>query len=456
MEKTICRYVRNFSVERVPEEICRRAFITFFDTIGTALAGKGTEQAEQAAAGLEIRLDAGGKANGPVIWGYGHREAQLSDAVFINGVLAHSCEFNDLFYQRPGHPSAVLVPAVLGLGERLHKSGRSVLEAYICGMEILGRINEALLPEHHKRGFHSTSTAGILGAALACGKLLELDEEELENACSLACTFACGLRGNFGYTANSLHVGNAASSGLKAALWAGSGIRGRRDLLTMESGYLDALGGDRDVLKRGLDSLDQSWIWESPGILIKKYPVCYSAYQAIEAARKAAEENAFASKETERIECLTSPNHYMSLPMEWPDSIYGQRFCIPFCVCQVLSGGKINKKEMEIPYYRDPRLQKLKAMLCYGVEEAQKGSDGFGSTLLRIVRKNGSVWEYRAFPSKKERVEGWTTEELRRKWNQCLPGKASPGRPSFLETDAMRFMRIRDVAQWTEKRLADL
>lgn len=72
------------------------------------------------------------------------------------------------------------------------------MESYVAGLEVMALVNQALLPNAHKMGFHTTSVAGVVGAAAAAGKLLHLPQDGLERALSIACTFACGLRANFG------------------------------------------------------------------------------------------------------------------------------------------------------------------------------------------------------------------------------------------------------------------
>lgn len=449
-EKIIC-FVRTFSLDKMPEEIKKRVVRAFTDTMAVILAGAAMEQLQCAAKALDIDLAKPASAGEPTILGYGHRQASLTDAVLLNAVAAHSCEFNDLFYGLPGHPSAVLVPVVLGLGERLCKSGREVLEAYICGFEILGRVNEALMPGHHIRGFHFTSTAGIIGAAMAAGKLMDMNEEQLMAACSMACTFACGLRGNFGYTGNSLHVGNAAANGLRAALYAASGIKARPDLLDLPDGYLHAFEGKRDKLDTLLELSGRKSVLEAPGLLIKKYPTCFSSYQAIDAACMLVSEHRIRPEDIEHIECLTSPTHYMSLPYEWPDSVYGQRFCVPFCVCWVLSGGAVTAEAFSEAHYQETALLKLKAKLIYGEDPDQCGEKGFGSTLLKLRVKGKGVLEYRAYPNPDERVENWKETKLKEKFYNCCGLSLNLAGTEELWNACCHLDEVDDIAMWLDQ-----
>ncbi|MGM9521582.1 MAG: MmgE/PrpD family protein [Oscillospiraceae bacterium] len=451
IEDRICSFISGFSIDAVPENIIRRGERSFFDTVAAAFSGAGMEQLINTAYALELDIS---KADGEgyTILGLGRRKLSLSDAVLLNAVSAHSCEYNDLFYCLPGHPSAVLIPVVLGLGEKLHKSGAEVLEAYICGFEVLGRVNRALMPEHHIRGFHSTSTAGIIGAAAAAAKLLRLEGDKLASALSIACTFACGLRGNFGYTVNSLHVGNAAMNGLRAALYAQSGIRANPGLVDMPGGYIDAFWGSLEKFSDELELLGKVSVFEDPGLLLKKYPTCYSTYQAIDAADMLVREEGICPHEIARAECLTSPNHYMSLPSEWPESVYGQRFCIPFCLAWVLNGGKVSAGSFAMPHFNDTQLIELKDKIYYAVDPGQEGETGFGSTKVTVYLKDGRVLSRRAYPEDKERVEGWSDSAFFEKLSACMSGSVKTEQLEALRGDVYRFTELEDIAVWLKNR----
>lgn len=453
MQDKIIAYVIQFSLEQIDEKIRINAKKAFFDTIAAIFSGVHMEQVRHTADALGISLDQEAGLEAPVVVGWGHCGVSLSDAVLLNAVSAHSCEYNDLFFGLPGHPSAVLVPVVLGLGAHLHKSGAQVLEAYLCGLEVLGRVNEALIPEHHERGFHSTGTAGIIGAAMAAGKLLELSESELGHACSLAASAACGLRGNFGYTGNSLNVGNAAVGGLRAAFYAKSGMKGRRELMSLPDGYVAAFGGIREKMERSLATLGKCSVLECPGLMLKKFPTCFSTYQAIEAAMYLVLKEKICPDQIERIECLTSPNHYMSLPMQWADSIYGQRFCIPFCVCWVLNGGKVDMHSFSKLHTEEEALNRMCRKLQYGVDPGQKGERGFGSTQLKLYLKDGRIAEHRSYPSFDERVEGWSMEAVKEKLLQCSIAVLGRSRAETLNNTLESFETTEDISLWMNQYL---
>ena len=84
------------------------------------------------------------------------------------------------------------------------------------------------MPTHYRRGWHITATCGIFGAAAACARLLGLDARQTAWALGHAATQSAGLVESLGSMSKSLGVGNAAKSGLAAALFAEGGFTGPR------------------------------------------------------------------------------------------------------------------------------------------------------------------------------------------------------------------------------------
>ncbi|MGH3749545.1 MAG: MmgE/PrpD family protein, partial [Micromonosporaceae bacterium] len=101
---------------------------------------------------------------------------------------------------------------------------------------------------------HMTGIAGPIGAAVAAGRLLHLNHQQLQAAVGLAATQSAGVLESLGAMAKSLQPGKAAAGGFEAAVLAAQGldgpaapIEGRRGLLALHAGSVDgaasALGG---------------------------------------------------------------------------------------------------------------------------------------------------------------------------------------------------------------------
>lgn len=97
-------------------------------------------------------------------------------AALANGLMIALLDFDDAIGSGPGHPSAVIFPPVMAVGEMNGSPGREVLAAFILGSELAAKLGPILPP----------AAAQALAAAAAAGYLLDLDDGQLESALALA------------------------------------------------------------------------------------------------------------------------------------------------------------------------------------------------------------------------------------------------------------------------------
>src|SRR5688572_29948517 len=145
-------------------------------------------------------------------------------AALVNGTAAHALDFDDNFDPAKAHATAVLAPAILALAEQEGASGRDCLDAYIAGLQILGRVGQGVNPAHRNRGWHATATVGAIGAAAACARLLGLPAREAAYTLSIATSMAGGFMSQFRTMTKAMHAGLAAKSGVMAASLARGGV----------------------------------------------------------------------------------------------------------------------------------------------------------------------------------------------------------------------------------------
>jgi 2-methylcitrate dehydratase PrpD len=164
-------------------------------------------------------------------------------AALVFGTAAHALDYDDNYHPMAGHATAVLAPAIFALAESRAVSGAAVLDAYIVGLEALALVGNGVNLVHYERGWHSTSTLGPFGAAAACARVMELDEERVTAALSLAFSMASGSKLQFGTMAKPLHAGLAAQHGVMAAVLAASGVAGVPEPLEGAWGFRDLFAG---------------------------------------------------------------------------------------------------------------------------------------------------------------------------------------------------------------------
>lgn len=177
-------------------------------------------------------------------------------AAYLNGVIAGSLDWDDTHVGAMLHPGVVVWPAALAVGEMTRADGQSLTAAAVAGYETMIRVGLSVQPSHFRRGFQSTPTCGVFGAAAAAAKLLGLDAGGTRDALGIAASYAGGTTQFFisGSEVKRLHAGKAAAGGVEAALLARAGLTGPRDALEGEQGFARAFADhfDERAIERGL------------------------------------------------------------------------------------------------------------------------------------------------------------------------------------------------------------
>jgi 2-methylcitrate dehydratase len=205
------------------------------DSIAVGIAGTTAESSRLAA-----RLAATMKGEpGATVIGLGPGIAP-DMAAFANAVMVRTYDWNDgMQAQSGGHPSD-MIPALLAAGEITHSSGLDVLIAAALAYELLGGLGVSVARGHFDQGL-------FMGAAvaLAGGRLLGLDREQLGHAASLALTTALPL-GVHRWGALSMTKGAstafAVRNGLFSALLAREGFTSAPEPVEGYFGLAAALG----------------------------------------------------------------------------------------------------------------------------------------------------------------------------------------------------------------------
>ena len=100
----------------------------FIDTVGVTLAGT-VEDGPR----FLMRVLGIAEASGPSLIFASRRRTSPLDAVLVNGTASHALDYNDVSGVLGGHPSAMLIPAMLPLAELVGANGRDLALAYVVG-----------------------------------------------------------------------------------------------------------------------------------------------------------------------------------------------------------------------------------------------------------------------------------------------------------------------------------
>lgn len=213
------------------------------------------------------------------------RWTRPSEAALLNGALAHYLDYDDVSHAMKGHPSAVMIPALLAVAEQHGLTAGDLADAYAVGFQVAVAVAAGMdVAEHYRRGWHATATIGVLGAAAGVGRLLGLARQELTHALGIAACFAGASRQSFGSHAKALQAGRAAQSAVVACELAAHGATADSAQLEGPLGYFHLLaeGCDVDGLTGALHGPPA--LFGPGGLNVKKHPCCYHAQRAADAA----------------------------------------------------------------------------------------------------------------------------------------------------------------------------
>jgi len=259
----------------VPDAVRHEGGRAFLNWLGCAIAGCRDDSVERLL--LALREFAG--APQATLIGRGERLDALT-AACINGTASNRLDFDDTHLRTVIHPTVPVGAALLALAEHRPFTGLEFLHALVLGIDAECRIGNAVSPGHYVRGWHITSTCGVLGAAVACGKALKLDAQRMTWALGTAATQAAGLMDTLGTMCKSYNMGHAARNGLAAALLAARGFTSSERGLEAPRGFLNVLAehGDPGEITRELGSR-----WELMENAYKPYPCGIVIHPVIDA-----------------------------------------------------------------------------------------------------------------------------------------------------------------------------
>ena len=239
--RILASYIVGGQLADIPAPVRKEASRTLLNWVGCVLGGSQNEAVGIAISALSPFF---GPAQASLL---GRKErTDVLNAALINGISSHVLDFDDTHLRTVIHPAGPVLSVILALAEYQPVSGGDFLNAMVLGVETECRIGNAVYPAHYDVGWHITGTAGVFGAAAACGKLLGLSEQQMVWALSLAAAQPVGLREMFGTMTKSFHPGRAAHNGLTAAFLAAKNFTSSDHAIEAKSGWANVLSTQRD------------------------------------------------------------------------------------------------------------------------------------------------------------------------------------------------------------------
>lgn len=414
-------WVRDLLPSALSAEARVRAQCAIRDTIACMIAGidaEGVREAHDSIADWsEGRSRVLGHARG--------RDAPW--AAMVNGTAAHALDFDDNFLPATSHASAVLVPALLALGDELNVTVGDIIVAYVAGLETQARLGRLINPSHYQRGWHGTSTLGTIGAAAACAKLLSLSADQTTHTLSIATSLAAGSKRQFGTTVKPLHAGLAAMHGVLAAKLARGGIRGRLAIMEDDWGFLSLYGVEKPIQPEiGAKS---ALAIEEFGLVAKLYPSCMSSHLGIQALL-ALRERGLSATDVTAVQVSLPQTMAANLQYAVPNTISEARFSMPYCAAVTLLDGRVRLEHFTPTSINRPAVRKLALQVTLKADPNPTSSSW--TAKVSVTLKDGSTQHAQANDPKGSPSNPLSADEWHEKIHDCCRAGLPPAQTAQL------------------------
>ncbi|OZE21018.1 2-methylcitrate dehydratase [Rhodococcus sp. 05-2254-6] len=347
-ERTLAQHLARFAAtthyQDLPDAVVNSVGMRVLDTLGIAVAATDLETSKAATAWAR---EQGGAATASAV-GLGIALPPAL-AAFVNGVLAHSLDFDDTHLPSILHPSASVVPAALAAAQEHGADGRELVRGIAIGLEVCVRIGMAGFDPETKNsvffehGQHATSICGAMGSAVAAAVIGGASEEQIVDTMGIAASMASGIieANRTGGTVKRMHCGWAAHSALSAAGLARHGITGPPTVLEGRFGFFQAWLHEPGRANEILDGLGSEWA--VPGIFFKPYPANHFTHAAIDAGA-ALRARGIRPEQIEKLELGVPAANLRTIgePIDvkrTPETGYMAQFSGPYAVVVGLLGG---------------------------------------------------------------------------------------------------------------------
>lgn len=368
----------------------------------------------------------------------------LEDAALYNGTAGHVLDFDDVTSPMRGHPSIALLPSLLALAEAFDKSGRDLAMAYIAGFEVIVKLSNVMVADHYAKGWHSTSTVGVIGATAACAFLMGLERKQIVHALGLAVSQASGSRANFGSMGKSFQAGHCGAAAVRAVMLARLGFDSAAHAMDGDYGYM-VLYANGESLVSSLETLGRHPLeMLSSGLEIKKYPLCYATHRSIDGMLDLRVSHSLTPDQIADI--VVTSNHRGMVPLIYssPKTGLEAKFSMQYAIAAAIYDGSVRLDSFSDEAVRRPEIQEF--MRKISAREDQ-GPQSPRWNRLVVTLKSGETIDKTVTQLRGGATLPLTRDELLEKARDCFQysGIAQSPELFFRNAFAIQAMSVRDM-----------
>lgn len=353
LSSAIARFTSRLDAGTIPADVMEKARTCLLNAYGMALDGHATPYAKVARCAA-IAMD-GEVADGATLLGDG-RTTTIGGACLANAALFHGRAQEDTC--GAAHFGTILIPLLTAMLEGRRYPTERLLPALIAGYEAGGLLEKAFAGHTTPAGFRSSAIYGVVAAAAAAARMMELTVEQTAAALSNAVSLTGGVLQSFadGTDEWRYQVGHAGRTGLLAAELARCGSVSAPLAFEGKSGLARAFAKQACDVDDLAGRLGQDWAMFR--VAFKPYPVCAFNQTPVTAALALREELAGTELAEVRVRMNPYETGYAGMDAVGPFStISGTLMSIPFCIATTLLYGAPDMARMTT--YDDPSVAAL-------------------------------------------------------------------------------------------------
>lgn len=428
--------------------------LNVFDTLACSIAGF------KAPAVPEVRdlvIDWGGKPEAAILWT--DQQVPAPHAAWINGIMAHACDYDDTHDKAILHGGVSVIPAVIaavGLAGR-PVSGKEFYVAVAAGLELICRLGVATRIGLIQAGFIYSALFSYFAAAAAASRVLRLSPEDTLNAIGIAYSQTGGTHQvtRDGALTKRMQPGFGAGAALTAVAMARKGIRGAQRVFEGIDGlnriYLQSQL-DSDVLREGLGTR-----YHFEDLAYKPYPCCRMNHCPIDAALQVRAQAGFDwTRVTEIRAYINSQGNQAVGQHRTVNSVVQAQFSIRYTIACALVNGSVGLSDFTDEAMKRPDVLRVAALVTPIVDEEFERKFGRNVTPARVEAVIGKeVFSAEVLEALGSTDNPMSSQVLRRKLEDCLSyGGFDAGRAGAFEEAINGLENSTDVAADIKKMIA--
>jgi 2-methylcitrate dehydratase PrpD len=396
------RFARATRYDDLPTPVVERARLVMLDSIGAIIAG--AAEPEMRAAMKRLGKTAKARRSGSPLL-----------SAFAGGTAGTMLEIDEGNQYARGHPGIHVVPAVMAVADTRKVSGQDAILALALGYEIGARIGIA---SKLRVTMHPHGTWGVVGAAVAVGKLNRASVADMASLINVSSSFGLTTSRRTmleGGTVRNTYAGFANMLGLMAWDLVKAGFTGEADGVGSVYGSIAADNWTPAEMTRELGDR-----WEIARNYFKRHAACRYNHGALDALA-AISRQAGGRIDPEAVESITVGTYVWAAQLDHPApaNMLAAKFSMPFSIATALVHGDTGLDVFRDKARENPLVRALAAKVTVNEDAALTAKlPGLRPARVRLLLRDGRTFEALAETNKGDTEDPYTADDVVAKFHE--------------------------------------